>query len=234
MSKRLSTSVIIPTLNEEESISQVLSRIPWELVSEVLVVDGGSSDNTVALAQASRGRVIHEPRRGYGQACASGVAEASGEVIVFLDADGANDPKQINELLEPMLKNNGAELVLGSRLIGEISPGAMPWHQRFGNWLSAKLIQLLYGEPLSDLSPFRAVLRSKLLNLELKDMTYGYPTEMIVKAARRGWHIVEIPVNYYPRIGGKSKISGTIRGTILATYHILATILRYTGERPEK
>ena len=222
----MSVTAIIPALNEEESIGQVLAAVPAGVVDEILVVDGGSSDSTVAVAQAGGARVVHEPRRGYGRACATGVAAARGDIVVFLDADGADDPTQIPDLLAP-LQGNRADMVLGSRLAGEIAPGAMPWHQRFGNQLAAWLIRRLYGLPLTDLSPFRAVGRQSLLALEMEDMGYGWPTEMIVKAARKRWRVVEIPVRYRPRIGGRSKISGTVRGTVLATCHILRTIFRY-------
>jgi glycosyltransferase involved in cell wall biosynthesis len=222
----LSVTVIIPALNEEESIGHVLAAIPADVVDEILVVDGGSSDDTVAVARAEGARVVHEPRRGYGRACATGVAAARGDVVLFLDADGADDPSQIPDLLAPMLGER-ADMVLGSRLAGEIAPGAMPWHQRFGNQLAAWLIRRLYGLPLTDLSPFRAVDRELLLGLEMEEMSYGWPTEMIVKASRRGWHVVEIPVRYRPRMGGRSKISGTVRGTALATYYILRTIFRH-------
>jgi glycosyltransferase involved in cell wall biosynthesis len=148
----LSVTVIIPALNEEESVGQVLASIPADVVDEILVVDGGSSDRTVAVAQAGGARVVHEPRRGYGRACAAGVRAASGHIVLFLDADGANDPSQIPDLLAP-LQTGPAGMVLGSRLAGEIAPGAMPWHQRFGNQLAAWLIRRLYGLPLTDLSP---------------------------------------------------------------------------------
>jgi len=180
----------------------------------------------VTIAQAGGAQVVHERRRGYGRACAAGVAAAQGEVVLFLDADGADDPVQIPNLLAPILDEQ-ADMVLGSRLAGEVAAGAMHWHQRFGNWLAAGLIRILYGLPLTDLSPFRAARRELLLGLEMEGMTYGWPTEMIVKAARQGWRVVETPVRYRPRLGGRSKISGTVRGTALATYYILWTIFRY-------
>jgi len=227
----LTVTVIIPALNEEESIGQVLATIPAGAVGEILVVDGGSSDRTVAIAQGHGARVIHEPRRGYGRACAAGVDAAQGDVVLFLDADGADDPAQIPDLLAP-LHAGQADMVLGSRLAGKLAPGAMPWHQRSGNRLAAWLIRHLYGLPLTDLSPFRAVDRELLLGLNMEEMTYGWPTEMIVKAAQRGWRVFEIPTHYRPRIGGRSKISGTLRGSTLATYYILWTIFRHARTGP--
>jgi glycosyltransferase involved in cell wall biosynthesis len=221
------TNVIIPALNEAESLRHVLSNIPNEAVSEVILVDGGSTDDTVGIANAGGARVVIEKQLGYGQACTTGVNYAEGDILVFMDGDGADNPRQIPALINPIMTGQ-ADMVLGSRLAGDITPGAMPWHQRVGNQLSAKLIQLLYELPITDLSPFRAVSREKLLTLDLQDMTYGWPTEMIVKAARQEWRILEIPVNYRPRIGGESKISGTIRGTVLATLHILSTIIYYS------
>jgi len=220
------TSVVIPAINEERSLGTVLAAIPVDEVAEIILVDGGSTDRTVSVAKRAGALVIHEPRRGYGLACATGVEQASGEVVVFMDADGADDPAQIHDLISA-LQDGEADMVLGSRLAGHIAPGAMPWHQRFGNWLSAALIRGLYGLNITDLSPFRAVRRGKLLELDMQEMTYGWPTEMITKGARRGWRIVEIPVNYYPRLAGESKISGTLHGTLWATYHILWTIFRY-------
>jgi glycosyltransferase involved in cell wall biosynthesis len=222
----MSATVIIPALNEEASIGQVLSEIPPQGVDEVIVVDGGSTDDTVAIARAAGATVIHEPIRGYGRACATGLAAAQGDIVVFVDADGADDPTQLPDLLAPVLDGQ-AEMALGSRLGGQLEAGAMPAHQRFGNWLSAGLIRVLYGLPLTDLSPFRAVVRQRLLDLDMREMTYGWPTEMIVKAARRGWRVVEIPARYRPRLGGRSKISGTVKGTVMATYFILWTIVRY-------
>ncbi len=224
--ENMQVSVIIPTLNEEESLGFVLSNIPQNCVDEIIVVDGGSTDNTVSIAETAGARVIHEPRRGYGQACATGADNAIGDIVVFLDADGADDPANLPQLLEPILSGD-ADMVLGSRLAGEIEKDAMPWQQYFGNWLSARLIHLLYRLPITDLSPFRALKKSKLTELSMTEMTYGWPTEMIVKAAKVGWKITEIPVNYRVRYGGESKISGTLRGTVLATYYILMTIFRY-------
>ncbi len=219
-------SIIIPAINEEESIGFVLDRIPSKELYEIMVVDGGSTDHTVAVAKEKGARVIFEHKRGYGRACAKGVEQATSKFVVFLDADGADDPSQIPDLVAPLIEGK-ADMVLGSRLAGNIHSGAMPRHQYFGNWLSARLIRQLYGYPITDLSPFRAVDRSKLIGLEMQEMTYGWPTEMIAKAARKNWRIIEIATNYYPRHGGKSKISGTLRGTMLATYYILSTILKY-------
>lgn len=224
MCGELTVTAIIPTLNEAESIGPVLAAIPADVVDEVIVVDGGSTDDTAAIARAAGARTIHEPRRGYGRACAAGLAAAQGALVVFLDGDGADDPAQIPNLLAPILAGE-AHMVLGSRLAGEMEPGAMLWHQHLGNWLSAWLIRRLYGLRLTDLGTFRAVDRDRLLELGMENMTYGWPTEMIVKAARQGWRVVEVPVRYRPRLGGRSKISSTVRGTALAAYHILGTIL---------
>jgi glycosyltransferase involved in cell wall biosynthesis len=222
----MAVSVIIPAWNEAESIAAVLAEISPELVTEVLVVDGGSNDGTPHIAAQSGARVLYESRRGYGRACATGADAAIGDILVFLDADGADDPRHLPDLLAP-IQAYTADMVLGSRLAGRIQPGAMPWHQRSGNWLSAVLIQQLYGLRLTDLSPFRAVRKSKLSELNMQEMTYGWPTEMIVKAARRRWRLTEVPVDYRPRLGGQSKISGTVKGTILATYFIMKVIARY-------
>jgi len=220
-------SVIIPALNEAESIGQVLSEIPRDFATEILVVDGGSKDDTVAIAETAGATVIRETRPGYGRACDTGVAEASGEWVVFLDADGADDPAYLPHLVTPF-ETGDTDLVLGSRLLGGVDQGAMPWHQYFGNWLSAMLIRRLYRLEITDLSPFRAVNRQKVRSLQMQEMTYGWPTEMIVKAARSGWRIREIPVVYRARRGGKSKISGTLKGTVLATYFILQMIFKYS------
>ena len=222
----MTVTVIIPALDEEESVGQVLEEILAPSVNEIIVVDGGSSDGTVEVARARGARVIEEPKRGYGRACAAGVTAAQGDVVVFLDADGADDPGQLPHVLAPILTGQ-ADLSLGSRFAGGVTPAAMPWHQRFGNRLAAWLIRRLYGLPVTDLSPFRAVRRQLLQGLDMQEMTYGWPTEMIVKAARRGWRVIEVPVHHRQRLGGRSKISGTVRGTVLATYYILTIIVRH-------
>jgi len=224
--QKLSVSVIIPAWNEEESIHRVISAIPQDLVSEVLVIDGGSVDRTTAIAREAGAAVIVETNRGYGRACACGAKHAAGDILVFLDADGADDPKNIGNLLLP-LANGQADLVLGSRLAGDMEPGAMPWHQKGGNRLCASLINVFYGSHLTDLSPFRAVRKSMLETLNLQEMTYGWPTEMIVKAAKLHWQMVEVPVGYRARLGGRSKISGTLKGSLLAAYFIIKVITRY-------
>jgi glycosyltransferase involved in cell wall biosynthesis len=221
-----SVTAVIPALDEEGSIGSVLDAIPRDLVEEVIVVDGGSRDGTSAAATSRGARVLREPRRGYGRACALGAAEARSEVVVFLDADGAADPREIGDLLPPIAEGR-ADLVLGSRLTGPIPSGAMPWHQKAGNRLSARLIRLLYQQALTDLGPFRAVRRARLADIRLDDLTYGWPTEMIVRGARAGWRIAEVPVSCRPRTAGQSKISGTVSGTALATLHILRTIARH-------
>jgi glycosyltransferase involved in cell wall biosynthesis len=217
----VNTTLIIPTLNEAETLGRVLAAIPRSLAAEILVVDGGSTDGTPAIAEAGGARLISEPRHGYGRACAAGVCAAQGEMVVFLDADGADDPRHLPELVAPLIGGQ-AEMALGSRLAGQIEAGAMPWHQKAGNRLCARLIHRLYGLPITDLSPFRAVLRAELLQLDLQEMTYGWPTEMIVKAARSGWRIREVPVDYHPR---RAKSKSLCKRSLLATYRI--DILRY-------
>ncbi|MBI9046253.1 MAG: glycosyltransferase family 2 protein [Anaerolineaceae bacterium] len=220
-------SIIIPAFNEEACIGKVLEELSSYVSreeAEILVVDGGSSDNTVQIAESAGVQVIHEPRRGYGRACAAGLFACNGDIVIFMDADGADDPGYLSALLQP-IQDGLADLVLGSRIAGMIEKGAMPWHQYFGNWLSAALIRLIHKESITDLSPFRAVIKSQLMNLKMKEMTYGWPTEMIIKAIAQSWRIVEIPVTSRSRIGGKSKISGTIKGTVLATYHIMRMIM---------
>jgi glycosyltransferase involved in cell wall biosynthesis len=223
-------SVIIPTRNEAQAIGRVLADIPSDLVNEVIVVDNHSSDQTPAIAARMGARVISEARRGYGRACLTGLASASApDVVVFLDGDYSDRPAELPLLLAPITAGR-ADITIGSRLAGPRTPGALPWHALFGNWLAASLITHLYGLEISDLGPFRAARAEILRAVELEETTYGWAVELILKGAIRGFRIVEVPVSYHPRIG-KSKISGTLRGTIGATWFILSLIARYYFRR---
>ena len=225
----LDAAVIIPARNEEAALPAVLGEIPPEVIKTVIVVDNGSTDRTAEVARGAGAIVVHEPRPGYGYACAAGVraaAENHADALVFLDADGSFDAMQIPDLLAPIVSGQ-AELVLGSRPAGGMEPGAMPPHARFGNWLVARLMRLLYGLQVGDLGPYRAIRADLLDRLEMQEMTYGWPTEMMVKAARQGARVVEVPVRYRVRRGRQSKVSGTVRGTLLATRAILFVTLRH-------
>ena len=224
-------SVIIPTHNEAQSIGRVLTDLPSDLVTEVLVVDSNSTDWTPDIARKLGARVVHEPRRGYGRACLTGLACASSpDVVVFLDGDYSDRPAELPILLAP-ITDGRADITLGSRLGKQSIPGALPWHAAFGNRLAAFLIRLLYGLRISDLGPFRAGRADVLHRLDLEESTYGWAVEMILKGALEGFRIVEVPVSYYPRIG-KSKISGTLRGTVGAAWFILFLIVRYYFRHP--
>jgi glycosyltransferase involved in cell wall biosynthesis len=223
-------SVIIPTRNEAQAIGHVLADLPWDLVNEVIVVDNHSSDETPAIASRMGARVISEARRGYGRACLTGLAAASApDVVVFLDGDYSDRPAELPLLLAPITEGR-ADITIGSRLAGPRTPGALPWHALFGNWLAASLIKSLYGVKISDLGPFRAARVDTLRAVELKETTYGWAVELILKGAIQGFRIVEVPVSYHPRIG-KSKISGTFRGTVGAAWFILSRIAGYYFRR---
>jgi glycosyltransferase involved in cell wall biosynthesis len=221
-------TLIIPALNEAACIGPLLAELPAGLVQEVLVVDNGSTDDTAGAARQAGARVVSEPRRGYGYACAAGVAAATGEILAFMDGDGSFVPAELSTLLGP-IQDGSADLVLGTRMRGGMAAGAMPAHQRLGNRLVARLMALLYDLRLTDLGPFRAIRRDLLMALDMRERTYGWPVEMIVTSACQRARIVELPVSYRPRIAGRSKVGGTLRGTILATYRILRTTLRYAG-----
>jgi glycosyltransferase involved in cell wall biosynthesis len=216
-------SVIIPTHNEALAIERVLADLPPDLTTEVIVVDSNSNDGTPEIAARMGARVVQEPRRGYGQACLSGLAAAnSPDVVVFLDGDYSDRPSELPILLAPIIAGR-ADITLGSRLR---CAGALPWHQVFGNRLAAGLIRFLYRVEISDLGPFRAARADVLRALALEETTYGWAVEMILKGALAGFRVVEVPVSYHPRIG-KSKISGTLKGTVGAAWFILSLIVRY-------
>jgi glycosyltransferase involved in cell wall biosynthesis len=219
-------SVVIPTLNEAASIGRVLADLPGDRVTEVIVVDGGSTDGTCEEAARRGARVVSEPRRGYGRACLTGLAHVrEPDVVVFLDGDYSDRPSELPRLLEPIAEGR-ADVVIGSRIAGGLAPGAMAWHQEFGNRLAAALVRALYRVPITDLGPFRSARYDLLLSLGLEEQSYGWPVEMIVKARLSGYRVLEVPVSYHPRIG-RSKISGTIRGTVGAGAMILGGIFKY-------
>ena len=225
--RKLRVSVIIPTHNEASSIGRVLADLPPDLVSEILVVDSNSSDGTPQIAAQFGARVIREPRRGYGRACLTGIAHANApEILVFLDGDYSDRPAELPQLLAPIIEGH-ADITIGSRLGKHSVRGAMPEHAVFGNRLAARLIGALYGVRISDLGPFRAVRAPALPILDLREETYGWAVEMIVKGAVKGLRIIEVPVSYHPRIG-RSKISGTVKGTIGAAWFILSRIFLHS------
>jgi glycosyltransferase involved in cell wall biosynthesis len=223
-------AVVIPAFNEAESIGKVLSEIPGALRAEVVVVNNNSADATPQLARQSGAIVIDEQRQGYGYACLAGVKYLAAratrpDIVVFVDADNSDYPSEMSSLVEPIIKR-GYDLVLGCRVRAKMEKGAMPVHQRFGNWLATSLIWLFYGVKFRDLGPFRAIKLTKLMELGMRDTTYGWPIEMQLKAVRRRMTVCEVSVSYRKRIG-RSKISGTIRGTALAGIKIIGAIFKY-------
>jgi hypothetical protein len=223
----LRVSVVIPARNEESSIGLVLDEIPRELIDEVIVVDNGSSDRTAEVARAHGATVVHEPGPGYGAACLAGIARvaSTNNVVVILDADHSDYPEDLPGLLAPIASGE-ADMVIGSRTLGGAEPGALPWNQRWGNRLAGGLMGALYGVHPTDMGPFRAIRRDALESLGMHDRTFGWNVEMHAKAVITGLAIREVPVRYRKRVG-KSKISGTVRGTIRAGTKIIGTILVY-------
>lgn len=222
-------AVIIPALDEAETIGPLVAATRLQAVEYVVVADNGSSDGTAAIARAAGALLISEPRRGYGYACAAGTAlaiEQGADVLVYLDGDGSALPSELPRLLAP-IERDEADLVLGSRILGNAAAGALAPHQRFGNSLMAALMRRLYGLAVTDLGPYRAIRAGLLQALGMREMTFGWPTEMTVKSARRGARIIEVPVSWANRRAGRSKVSGTLKGSFLAGYYILGVTLRY-------
>ncbi|RFP63732.1 glycosyltransferase family 2 protein [Hymenobacter lapidiphilus] len=224
--------VIIPAFNEEQSIGRVLAEIPAGLVREVIVVDNNSGDQTGAVAAAAGATVLREPRPGYGHACLAGMAHCfarpaaeQADIIVFLDGDYSDFPADMTALVQPIVRDE-ADIVIGSRALGERENGSMLPQQLFGNWLATTLLRWFYGARFTDLGPFRAIRREALQRIGMQDTTYGWTVEMQLKAAKLGLRSVEVPVRYRRRIG-VSKVSGTVKGTLGAGYKILWTIFRY-------
>ncbi|MFT6167491.1 MAG: glycosyltransferase involved in cell wall biosynthesis [Vicingaceae bacterium] len=223
--------VIIPAFNEENAVGKVVSEIPKQLVSEVIVVNNNSTDQTSKAASAEGATVLFESTKGYGMACLKGMDYVKNarkeptDIVVFLDADYSDYPEQMIKMVKP-IQENKADLVIGSRALGKREGGSMTIPQVFGNWLATSLMHLFYGHKFTDLGPFRAIRYSSLLELEMQDKTYGWTVEMQVKALKQKLRCQEIPVDYRNRIGF-SKISGTVKGTILAGYKIITTIFKY-------
>lgn len=220
-------SLVVPALNEEESLPGVLSAVPPEAVAEIVVVDNGSTDGTAAAARKAGARVITENARGYGAACWAGYKAAQGEIVVFMDGDGSFSPTEIPKLASPIIRGE-ADLVLGSRTLEPEDARAVPLHARIGNRLVASLVGLASRFWATDMGPFRAIRRDILERLHMEERTYGWPSEMILKASRLGCRILEVPVSYRPRTGGKSKVSGNVLGSLKASYCMLRVVARWS------
>jgi|RhiMetdeSRZDD1v2_1073273.scaffolds.fasta_scaffold311868_1 glycosyltransferase involved in cell wall biosynthesis len=217
---------IIPALNEAPSIGSVVRAIPRPPIRTVFVVDNGSTDGTAEAASAAGATVVREPRRGYGSACLAGMRAlpADTDVVVFLDADGSDDPACLPRLLAP-IAGRQADLVVGSRVSGAVEPGAFTVQQQIGNAVAARWLRFRFGLTATDLGPFRAIRRESLDELGMADPDYGWTVEMQIKAARRKLSYVEVPVPYRRRRGGASKVSGTLRGVVGATVKILGLLI---------
>lgn len=222
--------VIIPAYNEADAIALVIGDIPKGLVRYVVVANNGSTDATRAVAEKAGAIVVDEPLRGYGNACLKAMEQVSAhqpmpDIVVFLDADHSDHPEQLPQVIAPIVRGE-ADLVIGSRALGSKERGSMTPQQVFGNWLATRMMRWLYGVRFTDLGPFRAVRYDALLAIGMRDRTFGWTVEMQVKAAKLHLRCVEVPVDYRKRIG-VSKVSGTVYGTVMAGYKIIATILKY-------
>jgi glycosyltransferase involved in cell wall biosynthesis len=220
-------AAVIPTLNEAETIADAIASIPRDVVDEIIVADSSSSDGTAAIALAAGARVVTLTERGYGRACAAGVAAASDAcgIILFLDGDGADRADLAGMLVAP-IRAGTHDFVIGSRVRGEREPGSMHWHQVLAGRLAGRLMSAVYGVGYTDMCAFRAIRRDALDRLGLREPTYGWNIEMQMKAARAGMRILELPVPYRRRAGGISKVAGTVRGSARAAWRIALTIAR--------
>jgi glycosyltransferase involved in cell wall biosynthesis len=222
-----SAALIIPALNEESCIGRTLSSIPPGLFRQIVVADNGSTDRTAEIARAQGADVVFEPRRGYGAACLKALNEVAPDTtaIVFLQADGSENPEEARGLLAPIY-TGCADMVIGSRVLGRAERGSLEPHQRFGNWLATVLIRWRWERRYTDLGPFRAIRLESLKMLDMQDRTYGWTVEMQIKALRLGLRVEEVPVSYRKRIAGENKVSGNLKASVLAGLKILWTIWR--------
>jgi glycosyltransferase involved in cell wall biosynthesis len=224
---RIRVTAVVPALDEEAAIGAVVEGLLRAGLEDVVVVDNGSADSTAEAASKAGARVVAEPQRGYGSACWAGFQAAQeADLLVFLDGDGSDDPAEAPRILGPLLEGE-ADLVLGARKVEAREAGALSPQARAGNWVVARLIRALYGVELRDIPSFRALSRKDLERLGMKERTYGWPVEMVVKAAKQGYHIKEVPISYRRRRGGASKVAGTLKGTVLSAWFMLSTALRH-------
>lgn len=221
--------IIIPVLDEADALAVMLPALPAELRARTVVVDNGSTDGSAAVAARAGARVVREAQRGYGAACLAGIAAlddaAAGDIIIFMDGDASDDATDLPALIGP-IRADAADLVIGSRVLGARDPGALPPHARFGNWLATALIYRKLGVRYTDLGPLRAIRMGALRSLGMRDRGYGWTVEMQLKAAHQRLRVCEVPVRYHRRIG-RSKISGTISGSVRAGWTILLMIARH-------
>jgi len=227
-----SVSVIIPAFNEEEPIAGVVREVSaTKIPADIIVVDNGSTDQTANRAREAGARVVKAPR-GYGRACAAGVAalRPESEIVVFLDGDGSDCPEFMNQLVDPIVAEK-YDFVIGSRTRGRREQGSMNLPQIVSGRIAGWLMSILYGVRYTDMCPFRAIRRATLEKLGMREQTYGWNLEMQMKAARAGLRILEVPVNHRRRAGGESKVSGTVRGTFVAGARIFATFIRIAAEK---
>jgi glycosyltransferase involved in cell wall biosynthesis len=222
-------ALIIPVLNEAHTIADVVRAVPRDVVEEVLVVDGGSTDETLARARDAGARVILEPRSGYGAACRAGVEATANPVLAFIDGDGSDDPAEISRLVAPILAGE-RDFVIGSRARGVREKGSMGMHQLIAGHLAGLLMRALYGVRYTDMCPLRAIRRDALERLGMRERTYGWNLEMQMRAARAGLRILELPVRHRNRAGGASKVAGSFRGSLRASRQIASTLVRIANE----
>lgn len=230
---RPTATVVVPALDEEAVIADLVAEV-WAAtaapalparVTAIVVVDNGSTDRTAERAAAAGATVVAEPHRGYGRACLAGAKAAQTDLLVYMDGDRSEVPAEMGRVLGPIAAGE-ADLVLGSRVAGHAEPGALSPAQRGGNAAAALLLRLLYGVRVTDIPPYRAVRREALLGLGMTETTYGWPVEMIARAAQRDWRVREVPVTCRRRAGGTSKVSGNRKAAAVAGYRIMRTILR--------